>query len=104
MDDPVLSTILDTILVDNDSESDQQLAKQKIHEIEQQLMWVEQTMGPGTISVPSSLPMSPMTLMPTRVVAISPSFQQPGVIQTSRDQIRILDRRGQQPGITSPSH
>ena len=94
MTDPALMKILDTILVD-DTESDQQLAKQKIHEIEQQLMWVEQSMAPSTVPNTVSMAMSPMTSSQSGVLVTSQQFPQPGVIRPGTPQHRILQHRPQ---------
>jgi len=101
MTDPVLMKILDTVLVD-DSDSDQHQRQQKIQEIEQQLMWVEQSMGPS--GVPSSLPGPMVPQSPSsqaaKVVTSMSSAPFGGVIrQGSQHQQRgthILQPRGPQ--------
>jgi len=102
--DPYLSKILDTVIGladDNDNNSDQNLAKQKIHEIEQSLKSVEHSFAP-THNQPS-LTMVQTTTNSSRVMVssggvISHGQQQqlytgPGVIRPGVPQHRILQQR-----------
>lgn len=103
--DPYLSKILDTVIGladDNDNNSDQNLAKQKIHEIEQSLKSGEHSFAP-THNQPS-LTMVQTTTNSSRVMVssggvISHGGQQqhlytgPGVIRPGVPQHRILQQR-----------
>ena len=103
--DPYLSKILDTVIGladDNDNNSDQNLAKQKIHEIEQSLKSVEHSFAP-TQSQPS-LTMIQTTPSSSRLLissggVISHGQQQQhlytgtGVIRPGVPQHRILQQR-----------